>query len=172
MSSADAPSKLEQQLREMNQALLVSSIKQHELTEQAQQAEAVARESEERYRALFDSAPMAVFVCDLNAVIQHYNAQAVELWGREPVCGVERHCGSTKLWLPDGEPLPHTQSPIVDVLRTGVPVHNVESSSTARRIACRSVKLAALKTQRGITARALRHRNQRAQALSGRSRAA
>lgn len=126
MSSAESPSKLEQQLREMNQALLVSSIKQHELTEQAQQAEAVARESEERYRALFDSAPMAVFVCDLNAVIQHYNAQAVELWGREPVCGVERHCGSTKLWLPDGAPLPHTHSPIVDVLRTGVPVHNVE----------------------------------------------
>ena len=126
MSSAQSPSKLEQQLREMNQALLVSSIKQHELTEQAQQAEAVARESEERYRALFDSAPMAVFVCDLNGVIQHYNAQAVELWGREPVCGVERHCGSTKLWLPDGAPLPHTQSPIVDVLRTGVPVHNVE----------------------------------------------
>ena len=126
MKSAESPSKLEQQLREMNQALLVSSIKQHELTEQAQKAEAVARESEERYRALFDSAPMAVFVCDLNGVIQHYNAQAVELWGREPVCGVERHCGSTKLWLPDGAPLPHTQSPIVDVLRTGVPVHNVE----------------------------------------------
>lgn len=126
MSSAESPSKLEQQLREMNQALLVSSIKQHELTEQAQQAEAVARESEERYRALFDSAPMAVFVCDLNAVIQHYNAQAVKLWGREPVCGVERHCGSTKLWLPDGAALPHTKSPIVDVLRTGVSVHNVE----------------------------------------------
>lgn len=126
MSSAESPSKLEQQLREMNQALLVSSIKQHELTAQAQQAEAVARESEERYRALFDSAPMAVFVCDLNAVIQHYNAQAVELWGREPVCGVERHCGSTKLWRPDGAPLPHAHSPIVEVLRTGVPVHNVE----------------------------------------------
>jgi PAS domain S-box-containing protein len=126
MTSTDSPSKLEQQLREMNQALLISSLKQHELADQAQQAEAVMRESEERYRALFESAPMAIFVCDPSAVIQRYNSRAVELWGREPVCGVERHCGSTKLWLPDGSLLPHTQSPIVDVLRTGVPLDNVE----------------------------------------------
>ena len=84
------------------------------------------QESEARYRALFDAAPMAVFVCDRNAVIQQYNARAVELWGREPVCGVEQHCGSTKLWLPDGTLLPHPQSPIVEVLRTGVPANNVE----------------------------------------------
>ncbi|MGI8835896.1 MAG: ATP-binding protein [Pyrinomonadaceae bacterium] len=126
MNSTDSPSKLEQQLREINQALLLSSLRQHELAEQAQQADAVVRESEERYRALFESAPMAVFVCDPNALIQRYNSRAVELWGREPVCGVERQCGSSKLWLPDGSLLPHTQSPIMDVLRTGVPVDNVE----------------------------------------------
>ena len=83
-------------------------------------------ESEERYRTLFSSAPMAVFVCDRNAVIQHYNRRAVELWGREPVCGVEQHCGSVKLWLPDGTLLPHAQSPIMEVLRTGIPARNVE----------------------------------------------
>ena len=113
-------------MREMNEALLVSSIKQHELTELAQQAEAIARESEGRYRALFDSAPMAIFVCDSNAVIQRYNAQAVELWGREPVVGEEKHWGSSRLWLPDGGLLPYAHSPINDVLRTGVSAHNVE----------------------------------------------
>ena len=89
-------------------------------------ADEALRHSEERYRALFASAPMAVFVCDRNAVIQQFNARAEELWGRTPICGVEKHCGSTKLWLPDGTLLPHPQSPVVDVLRTGIPAHNVE----------------------------------------------
>jgi PAS domain S-box-containing protein len=84
------------------------------------------RESEGRYRTLFAAAPMAVFVCDRNAVIQQYNQRAVELWGREPVCGVEQHCGSVKLWFPNGKLLPHAQSPIVEVLRTGIPARNVE----------------------------------------------
>lgn len=89
-------------------------------------AEEKLRASEERYRALFENAPMAVFVCDREAVIQHYNRWAVDLWGREPKCGVEKHCGSVKLFLPDGTWLPHEQSPLVTVLQTGVPARNVE----------------------------------------------
>ncbi len=88
--------------------------------------EEALRESEERYRTLFAAAPMAVFVCDRNGVIQNYNQRAAELWGREPACGVEQHCGSVKLWLPDGSPLPHAQSPMVEVLRTGISALNVE----------------------------------------------
>jgi two-component system CheB/CheR fusion protein len=38
-SAPQADRALERQLREMNEALLVSSVKQHELTEQAQKAE-------------------------------------------------------------------------------------------------------------------------------------
>jgi len=125
---------------EMNEALTLGAVRQHELTEaaeslntqlraeiaQRQHAEAALRESEERFRTLFDAAPMAVFACDRDGVIQHYNALAVELWGREPVCGIERHCGSVRLWLPDGTLLPHAQSPMVEVLRTGLPRLNVE----------------------------------------------
>jgi PAS domain S-box-containing protein len=84
------------------------------------------RESEERYRVLFDSVPVAVFVCDCNSVIQQYNRRAVELWGREPTCGVEKHCGSVRLWLSADTLLPHEQSPVVEVLRTGIPALDVE----------------------------------------------
>ncbi len=88
-------------------------------------AEDALRESEGRYRSLFASAPMAVFVCDHDAVIQDYNRRAVELWGREPVRGVEQHCGSLGLWLPDGTPLLHWNSPMREVLRTGIPANDV-----------------------------------------------
>ena len=94
--------------------------------ENQKRIEAVLRENEEAYRSLFASAPMAVFACDRNAVLQQYNRRAVEIWGREPERGVEKHCGSAKLWLPDGTLLPHAHSPIVEVLRTGTDVQNVE----------------------------------------------
>jgi len=127
---------------EMNEALMRGAMRQHELTEaaeglntqlraeisQRQQAEAALRESEERFRSLFASAPMGVFGCDRDGVIQQYNSLAVELWGREPEIGVERYCGSLRLWLPDGRLLPHAESPILEVLRTGRPALNVEVS--------------------------------------------
>ena len=106
----------EESLRELNETL------ERRVTERTD----ALRESEERYRTLFNAVPMAVFVCDRHSVIQQYNRHAVALWGREPVCGVDQHCGSVKLWLPDGTLLPHTQSPIVEVLRTGIPALNVE----------------------------------------------
>jgi len=107
----------------------VSSLSSQEIKSHSGIAKSIAggdRATEERYRALFASAPMAIFVCDRNAVIQDYNNHAVELWGREPVRGLEQHCGSIRLWLPDGTLLPHEQSPIGEVLRTGIPAHNVE----------------------------------------------
>lgn len=110
---------------EDSQPMILLAIE--DITER-KQAEAKLRASEERFRTLFTSAPMAVFVCDRNAVIQNYNRRAVELWGREPVCGVEKHCGSAKLWLPNGELLPHDKSPVMEVLRTGIPALNIEVS--------------------------------------------
>jgi len=76
------------------------------------------RESEERYRALFDLGPVAVYSCDASGVIQQFNRRAVELWGREPAVRDtdERFCGSFKLFRPDGSVMPHEQCPMAELV--------------------------------------------------------
>ncbi len=90
--------------------------------------EEALRASEEQNRKLFQSVPAAVFSCDKDGVVQDYNRRAEEYWGRAPVRGdpAERYCGSFKLYLPNGTPLPHENSPMVEVLRDGIPRENVE----------------------------------------------
>ncbi|SDG27239.1 PAS domain-containing sensor histidine kinase [Chitinophaga filiformis] len=67
--------------------------------------------------------PAAVYVCDMSGVIRKYNEQAAELWGRRPVPGDknERFCGSYKLYLADGSPLLHDQTPVAACLKDGLP---------------------------------------------------
>lgn len=55
---------IEQQLREMNEALLVSSVRQHELADNAQKAEAALRDSEMRYRRLFQTSQDGILILD------------------------------------------------------------------------------------------------------------
>jgi PAS domain S-box-containing protein len=83
------------------------------------QAEEKLRESEGRYRALFELSPIAVYSCDTSGLIQEFNHHAAELWGREPALGDsdERFCGSFKLFRPDGSFLPHDQSPMAQVVK-------------------------------------------------------
>jgi PAS domain S-box-containing protein len=87
------------------------------------------RESKERYRTLFELAPVAVYSCDASGVIREYNHRAAELWGRKPAPGDtdERFCGSFKMYRPDGSYMPHEQCPMGDVLSGKVPgVHDGE----------------------------------------------
>lgn len=81
------------------------------------------RNSQERYRTLFDLAPIAVYSCDASGVVRDYNNRAVELWGRRPEPGDtdERFCGSFKMYRPDGSFMPHEQCPMGDVLSGRVP---------------------------------------------------
>jgi PAS domain S-box-containing protein len=126
----------------MNQALMLGSVRQHELTEAAEnlnaqlrveiaerkQAEDALRVSEERFHVLFDLGPVAIFSCDHEGVIQNYNRRAAELWGRESEGGEggARNCGPLKLYQADGRPLPHEESPIVEVLKTGIVIKEAE----------------------------------------------
>jgi PAS domain S-box-containing protein len=83
------------------------------------QAEEALRESEQRYRNLFDLVPVAVYTCDADGLIQEYNHRAVELWGREPAKNdpQEKFCGSYKIYYPDGRFMPHEQCPMARMLR-------------------------------------------------------
>lgn len=124
----------------VREALVLSGLRQHELKEAAEdlniqlhaeiaehkKADEAKSASETRFRSLFEALPVAAFFCDLEAVIQSYNHLATELWARSPECGVERHCGSVRIFQMDGSELPHPQSPIVEVLRTGRPALNRE----------------------------------------------
>jgi PAS domain S-box-containing protein len=83
-----------------------------------QQAENALRLSEERFRALFEVGPVAIYSCDSLGMIQEFNRRAVELWGREPALGnpKELFCGSFKLFRPDGMIIPRAKFPMAEVL--------------------------------------------------------
>lgn len=98
--------------------------------QQTECAAGALRQSEHRYRTLFDLGPIAVYSCDALGVIRDYNHVAAELWGRAPEPGDigERWCGSFKMLRPDGVLLPHEQCPMTDVLSGKVSeVHDAEA---------------------------------------------
>ena len=74
MPLADNPD-LDQQLRQMNEALIVSSVRQHELTEQAQNAESALRESEARFRLMNEIMPQKIFTADETGSVTYFNPQ-------------------------------------------------------------------------------------------------
>ena len=87
----------------------------HQMTEKINRA---LSESEQRYRALFDLGPVAIYSCNAAGVIDNFNRRSAELWGRTPALGDtdERFCGSFKLFRPEGSFMPHEQCPMAEVV--------------------------------------------------------
>lgn len=101
---------------------VVTDITERKRAEQKLQA------SEEQWRRLLALLPVAVYVCDAQGRITYFNQRAVELWGRTPRVGErdERFCGSFRLYHPDGRPLPHDQTPMVEAIRNGSAYRDLE----------------------------------------------
>jgi PAS domain S-box-containing protein len=64
------------------------------------------------YPALIESLPVAIYTCDEQGYITHFNAAAAELWGRKPEKGIEQYTGAWKVFRLDGSLLPKDQSPM------------------------------------------------------------
>lgn len=85
------------------------------------QMECELRESEQHSRELVAGLPAAVYTTDAAGRIEHYNQAAVELWGRAPVAGKDRWCGSPKIFTPEGAAIALDRCPMAKAVR-GEPV--------------------------------------------------
>lgn len=78
--------------------------------------------------SVLDAMPGAVCICDHEGWLVRYNSEAAELWGRAPALDGkhDRFCGSHRLFLPDGTPLPHGDCPMATAIWQGTPANNAE----------------------------------------------
>lgn len=87
-----------------------------------QQSKKSAQIAEERINDLIDKLPEAVYTCDEAGRILHYNKQATKLWGREPVKGEEKWCGSWKIYNTDATEVDLASCPMAISIKEGRPV--------------------------------------------------
>ncbi|RPE08416.1 PAS domain S-box protein [Chitinophaga lutea] len=83
-------------------------------------------DSDSLYQQLVKTLPAAIYFCDADGVITFYNSAAARLWGREPVIGVDRWCGSWKIFHTDGTPMPLEECPMAVTLRDRKAVSGAE----------------------------------------------
>jgi PAS domain S-box-containing protein len=77
---------------------------------------------------LLEWLPIGVYVCDAQGFIVRYNRRAAELWGRSPSIPSEdtRYCGADKVYWPNGNRIALAETPMAEVLKTGLPIRDRE----------------------------------------------
>lgn len=87
--------------------------------EPRKRTEGLLLENEQRFRAMIDALPAAIYTTDAEGRLTHYNPAAVELSGRVPELGSDKWCVTWKLYMPDGTPLEHKDCPMAVALKGG-----------------------------------------------------
>jgi len=107
-----------EELTTVNEEMVSRNSELNRLIEGRKKDEEALRKSEERFRALFELGPVAVYTCDNAGRLVEYNKCARELWGRTPKTGESgaRYCGALKLLYPDGSHMLHSKCPMAMVL--------------------------------------------------------
>jgi PAS domain S-box-containing protein len=73
----------------------------------------------EGYRQLVERLPAAVYTCAADGRVLMCNEAAIELWGRTPVIGEEKWCGSFKIFAPDGARVELDTCPMAIAIQQG-----------------------------------------------------
>lgn len=111
---------------EITGAHILSDVGGEKFQEVDQTLHDVLKENEHIYHEIIEKLPVAIYTIDREGYIQVYNKAAVDLWGREPVCGKDLWCGSWRIYRADGERLSLDECPMAVALREARPVNGEE----------------------------------------------
>jgi len=97
-----------------------------DITEE-KEIELAVLESERKLRFVLNGLPVAVYLTDADGYITDYNESAVDIWGRKPNIGVDRWCGSSKLYNIIGEHIPHDECPMAKAIKLNKSIFGEEA---------------------------------------------
>ncbi|WP_201864905.1 PAS domain-containing protein [Microvirga soli] len=121
----EAGMSIRQHVRTMLLRLLAKRSSPERVIEYLSLSTADQRSAEVRYADMLAALPFAVYTTDATGRITFYNEAAVTLWGRRPVLGRDRWCGSWRIYTLNGAPLPHDRCPMVVAIREDRRVRDV-----------------------------------------------
>ena len=89
---------------------------------------AQAETAKKKFESVLSLMPGGVYTCDVDGRITYFNQRAAELWGRAPKLNSdeETFCGSFRILASDGTPIPLSECPMAQAIKTGKPSHNEE----------------------------------------------
>ena len=90
-------------------------------------AESELRESQRRFREMFDLLPVAIYTTDAEGRLTYFNPAAVQFSGRVPELGTDHWCVSWKLFHSDGTPMRHDECPMALAIKEGRIVDGTEA---------------------------------------------